>query len=355
MKLIYFIMVLISFQYLQAQDLKPINSKEVTVNWYKTTHIIFPTEIKYVSNSEELIATESTRNILSVKANEMDFKGIASLSVATLDGQFYTFAVRYTDNIQNSSFDVSKGIIKPYNVTVSQGKDIHLIFPNELIYLDFGSDVVEASQAEDINNIIRISAKSIFEQTTNVSVQLKDKSFYTFNVRYSPNTDIFSYTIGEPQKEKTAFNSEILIDDVKKEISDKVRKRGRTINNFGIKKDKFVFTVENIFVRDNKLIFRFGLENLSNIRYDVDYIKFYVVDKKKTKKTASQDIEQFPLFIEDLKPSVTGKTKERITVCFEKFTIPDNKFFIIEVNEKNGGRHIYYKLRNKDILTVENL
>ena len=37
------------------------------------------------------------------------------------------------------------------------------------------------------------------------------------------------------------------------------------------------------------------------------------------------------------------------------FTIPDNKYFVIEINEKNGGRHIYYKIRNREIEQADHI
>ena len=41
------------------------------------------------------------------------------------------------------------------------------------------------------------------------------------------------------------------------------------------------------------------------------------------------------------------------TVAMNKFTIPDNKRLVIEIQEKNGGRHFLYKLKNKSLLDAE--
>ena len=40
-------------------------------------------------------------------------------------------------------------------------------------------------------------------------------------------------------------------------------------------------------------------------------------------------------------------------MAMNKFTIPDKKRLVIEIQEKNGGRHFLYKLRNKSLLTAE--
>lgn len=42
-------------------------------------------------------------------------------------------------------------------------------------------------------------------------------------------------------------------------------------------------------------------------------------------------------------------------IAFDKFTIPDDKFFRIEINEKNGGRHVLFDLENGDIVNVSDI
>ena len=40
-------------------------------------------------------------------------------------------------------------------------------------------------------------------------------------------------------------------------------------------------------------------------------------------------------------------------MAMNKFTIPDKKRLVIEIQEKNGGRHFLYKLKNKSLLDAE--
>lgn len=156
--------------------------------------------------------------------------------------------------------------------------------------------------------------------------------------------------MGEPQENKEAILAqEDLTDDSRETIVRLIQDKGRKFTDLGIKKSSVLFSIYNIFVRDNKLIFRFNLKNNSNIKYDIDYMRFYIIDKKITKQSASQEIEYTPLFLDNFKPTIEGKGNNTYSVCFEKFTIPDNKYFVIEINEKNGGRHVYYKIRNREI------
>ena len=45
-----------------------------------------------------------------------------------------------------------------------------------------------------------------------------------------------------------------------------------------------------------------------------------------------------------------GSNNTVFVVALEKFTIPDKKYFAIQMMEKNGGRHFLLKVRNKDIM-----
>ena len=47
---------------------------------------------------------------------------------------------------------------------------------------------------------------------------------------------------------------------------------------------------------------------------------------------------------------VKANSRSQVVVALDKFTIPDAKYFAIEVNEKNGGRHLRMKLGNKKIM-----
>ena len=47
---------------------------------------------------------------------------------------------------------------------------------------------------------------------------------------------------------------------------------------------------------------------------------------------------------------VHAKQSERTVFAFEKFTIPDDKQLVIEVAEKDGGRHQTIVVENEDII-----
>ncbi len=350
-KVLLFILLLLPFSIFS--QIQKIDSKAIYVDFTNTTHLIFPTDIKYFSAIEDIIICRKTEieNILSIKSNTKDWKNKTTLSVATADGKFYTFDIFFSgDNLKTSYYIKKDSIGTPIHLGVNNLNDLHLLFNSPVKYVDYGNDVIEAIPVENVQNIVRVSTFEKFDFLTNVSVITADKRFYTFSLNYKEDEKNYSFLVGEPQENKEAILAqEDLTDDSKESIIKLIHNKGRIFTNLGVKKSSVLFSIYNIFVRDNKLIFRFNLKNNSNIKYDIDYMKFYIVDKKITKQSASQEIEYIPLFLDNFKSTIEGKGDNTYSVCFEKFTIPDNKYFVIEINEKNGGRHIYYKIRNREI------
>ncbi len=83
----------------------------LTVTYDKTTHIIFPSKIKYVDlGSEQLIAgkVDEAENILRLKAATRNFDPETNFSVVTEDGKFYTFDVFYSEYPASLNYDVLK-------------------------------------------------------------------------------------------------------------------------------------------------------------------------------------------------------------------------------------------------------
>lgn len=86
----------------------PPYALEVTFN--KTTHVIFPAAIRYVDlGSADLLAAKAdgTENVLRVKAALRDFSRESNLSVITEDGAYYSFNVKYADEPQKLSVEMT--------------------------------------------------------------------------------------------------------------------------------------------------------------------------------------------------------------------------------------------------------
>jgi conjugative transposon TraN protein len=85
----------------------------IEVTYEKTSHIIFPSGIRYVDlGSDNIVAgkAEDADNVLRVKAAVAGFPTESNFSVITEDGQFYSFDVCYSDHPMVMSHNLSKGM-----------------------------------------------------------------------------------------------------------------------------------------------------------------------------------------------------------------------------------------------------
>jgi conjugative transposon TraN protein len=105
--------------------------------------------------------------------------------------------------------------------------------------------------------------------------------------------------------------------------------------------------VKGIYIKDNIIYYQLYIENNGPVDYDIDLLRFYIKDKKKSKRTAVQENEQKPLYIAGNTSKVKAKASSVMVFALEKFTIPDKKYLAIRIMEKNGGRHFLLKLSNK--------
>lgn len=344
-------------------QLRPVESREISVNYSKTIHLIFPSAIKYCKSVSDFVVVDNPENvpkILRIKANRGTFQRPTTVSVATEGGYFYSFHVTFSDSLKQTNYFLpDMGSISPDTIYVNERSQTHLIAPEKVVYVDFGDTCIEVRKAENTENIVRIRATTdkpqAFPRQTNVSLATADGQFYTYNVDFLQEPQVFVYEIGEQRPEKTP--NVILSDNIipageRDKVIDRVYDARRGIYNLGIIRNRIVFSVNNIHIYDNLMLFTFCLENKTRVPYDIDYIRYYIVDKKTAKLTASQEVDQTPLFAERYTPRVEGRSSMKYVIAFNKFTIPDDKFFRIEINEKNGGRHIVFDLENKDVVNV---
>ena len=78
-------------------------------------------------------------------------------------------------------------------------------------------------------------------------------------------------------------------------------------------------------------------------------------DKKVAKRTAVQERIILPLRAQNYATLVPGRKSERTVFTMAKFTIPDGKCLVVELNEKNGGRHQSFVIENEDLVRANTI
>lgn len=258
-------------------------------------------------------------------------------------------------------------MIPPHALEVTFSKTVHIIFPSAIRYVDLGSSDLLAAKADGTENVLRVKAAlRDFSRESNLAVITEDGAYYTFNVKYAdepvklsiemtdfihdgeetnrPNNamDIYMHELGQ--------ESPLLVKLIMKSI---YKNNDREIKHIGSKRFGIQYLLKGIYSHNGLLYFHLQLKNSSNVPFDVDYFTFKIVDKKVAKRTAIQEQVIWPLRAHNNVTFIGGKKSERMVFTLPKFTIPDDKHLVIELHEKEGGRHQTFTVENADLVRAK--
>lgn len=252
------------------------------------------------------------------------------------------------------------GKIEPYKMEVTYDKTSHLIFPTAIRYVDLGSEYLIAGKAEDAENVLRVKATvRDFEAETNFSVITNDGRFYSFNVYYSSYPEALSYDLLTMQKAVDKANgNDVLFEELGNNspslagllLETIYKKDKRIVKHIGAKSFGIQFILKGIYIHNGKYYFHTELRNKTNVPFQIDFINFKVVDKKVAKLTVVQERPMIPLRTYKPLDEIGGKSTEQNVFLLDQFTIADDKVLLIEIFEKNGGRHQTLQIENSDLI-----
>lgn len=124
------------------------------------------------------------------------------------------------------------------------------------------------------------------------------------------------------------------------------------IRNVSTKMHHMVMRLNNIYSVGDYFFLDFSIDNKTNIRFDIDELRFKLADKKQSKATNSQIVELKPAMILEDVPSF--RYGYRNVAVIKKMTFPNDKVLTIEVSEKQiSGRTIHLDIDYEDVLSAD--
>jgi len=258
-------------------------------------------------------------------------------------------------------------MIPPYALEVTFNKTVHVIFPAPIRYVDLGSADLLAAKADGTENVLRVKAAlRDFSRESNLSVITEDGAYYTFNVKYADEpvklavemTDFLhdGEAVNHPNNALAVYMEELGQESpllVKLIMQSIYKNNDREIKHLGSKRFGIQHTLKGVYTHNGLLYFHLQLKNSSNVPFNIDFITFKIVDKKVAKRTAIQEQVIWPLRAYNNLMVIGGKRTERTIFTLPKFTIPDDKMLVIELNEQEGGRHQRFTVDNADLVRAK--
>lgn len=299
--------------------------------------------------------------------------------VALLMGMVTGANAQVNDTIQRAAGnDLYQGItrklpyrqmVTPHGVQVTFAKTVHIIFPSAVRYVDLGSNWIIAGRADGAENVIRVKATTEgFPGETNFSVICEDGSFYSFNARYAHEPEMlniemkdflengdttdFSHTRMNIYFRELGNESPLLVKLIMQSIYKEDR---REIRHLGCKRFGVQFLLKSVHSHNGLFYFHTETRNRSNVAFRTDFIRFKIVDKKVPKRTAIQERVIDPVRSYNEVLVTEGKSDVRTVYAVPQFTIPDDKLLVIDLFEKDGGRHQTIRVENADLVAARQI
>lgn len=254
-------------------------------------------------------------------------------------------------NINNSN-------IKTYQIPLHS--TVHIVSPEKIDYVDISSPKVMGDLPTDYIfrlkcDDTKMKAKESFQVTVASNSYVQTLKLVPTEVADMPQE---TYLIRINTQDATPINA---LNNVNQEdfnqLAMNAMSKKRKVFNVSAKEQGIEYWVNNIFTYGDYILLDITAHNNTRINYQIDNVKFMVVDKPSTNETTEQEFEIKPLFA--LYPSPAASVQKngwRNLYLFNRFTYTNDKVLKIELSEKEySGRKVVLNVDYNQILKSDYL
>ncbi|HRG25203.1 MAG: DUF4138 domain-containing protein [Chitinophagaceae bacterium] len=227
-------------------------------------------------------------------------------------------------------------------LSISTEKTTSLIFPFPIKYVDRGTRDILVQPVKEDERILLVKAASKQFAETNLSVVTGDGNVYEFTVNYTPQPSVLVLHLPPNKKATISAYANAILNNPPRRISK-------------VEHGAVITKLSGIYIKDDVIYYQLEIHNHSPLDFDIELLKFFITDKKRSKRSSVQENELVPLYVAGNRSKVKAYNFSVVVVALDKFTIPDAKFLRIQLMEKNGGRHFNLKVYNGQILKARML
>lgn len=267
----------------------------------------------------------------------------------------FLLMVRFVTNAQTSGTALNIRTIQPYRISAGYDMTSNLIFPYSIKSVDRGSAGLLVQKAKGLENILQLKAAEKNFTSTNLSVVTGDGKFYSFLVDYSEHPPVLNYSFDKD----TLSKGRILVADQEITEDQMQLQRQQVLNerpflNKTTGGGQATISLGGIYVTNSVLWFALELNNSSFIEYKPEYVRFFIRDRKKSRRTAVQESELYPMY-SSIDSAISNNAPGKILLAFHPFTISKQKKLFIQISEQDGGRTLILPVKAKLLLKARPL
>jgi conjugative transposon TraN protein len=226
--------------------------------------------------------------------------------------------------------------------------------------VDRGSSAVLARKAMGVDNVLQVKAAEEDFQPTNLTVITADGKLYSYLLHYAEDPEQLNMVFGRTKEAGSgdsgsvggpaefgegAYNPGRL-----QQAASRAAENKRSVFGIGDRSYGMAMKLEGVYVGDNVLYYRIFLRNTSNIDYGIGGFRFAVLDKRRYKRTAAQEIDIRPVYVFRDTTQIRANTSRLVVFALPKLTFPDNKYLSIRLAERDGARNLELKVHERTIM-----
>lgn len=240
-------------------------------------------------------------------------------------------------------------------LTVNENVTTVITAPEPIRLVDISTEHVVGDKP--IENVIRLKPKDgehhdgdIVAIVTVVTERFRAQYALVYTTRMEEAVSDKEVTLNE----RSAFHNPA----VSMSTEDMVRYAHRIWNspakyrNVKTHRHRMTMRLNNVYTVGEYFFIDFSVENRTNLRFDIDELRFKLDDKKQTKATNVQSVELKPVLVLD--KSQHFQHGYRNVIVLKKMTFPNDKVLTIELSEQQvSGRTISMTVDYEDILAAD--
>ena len=255
-------------------------------------------------------------------------------------------------------------------IEITEGINLHIISPEPIQYVDLSTEKLTGDlPATNIARIKitdnpnsdekgKIKMPTTFSNGTQIGIiTVVAQSFiaqYKVVHRNQENLNTVTNIHIQPEAmQPIEFDKMVFSNlELRKFAMDIIQKKSEK-NPIRLEKNlKLSFQLNNVYVISDYIFLDMTIKNNSNLRYDIEDLKFSLEDKKIYKATNNQSVDLTPIL--QLNPQKHFRKNFRSIYVFKKFTYPNSKVMMIRlIEEQLSGRTIEMKVNYSDILKAD--
>lgn len=234
---------------------------------------------------------------------------------------------------------------------VTGRKMTNVIFPVDIAAGVRVSRDVLVQKVKGVDNVIELKALRRDFAPTNLAVYAKDGRLYSFVLHYVEDTSILDYRVvsdGSAVAPKVRLTGWPL-DPETLQADARMLAARRSFLRQRVTSDGLGLRLKGVYLRDSLLWLSMELQDRTNMGCTPGGLRIYTKDRKKVKRTATQELECAPAYSEGF-GVLSGPGREAAAVAFHPFVVSKGKRLVISFSDEDAGRQVILRVKGKVLM-----